>query len=192
MSIREDFGLISHRCNHCGKCCQRRGELSLTPLDVFNISQYIGITAKNFIKEYCDIGKGFDVCIRSNESTNRCIFFSRNLKGGSHCLIYDVRPMTCYLYPLKSRPESRNAFFIDSAAPCPTSDRKLTFSEYVLQNSNGRYSEDFIHYQRFCMAIGAYYSDKNGPSHSEMFEFLFYNSSAEEIKQKLNHYLFGK
>lgn len=74
MSIRKDFCVISHSCNHCGKCCQRRGELSLTPLDVFNISQYIGIKAKNFIDEYCDIRKGFDVCIRSNESNNKCIF----------------------------------------------------------------------------------------------------------------------
>ena len=192
MSKREDFGIISHECNHCGKCCQRRGELSLTPLDVFNISQYIGITTKNFIDEYCEIGNGFDVCIRSNESTNKCIFFSQDFEGGKHCLIYDVRPMTCYLYPLKSRPESRDAFFIDSAASCPISDENLTFSEYVLRNSKGRYSEDFTHYQKFCMAIGAFYSDRNSPSQAEMFKFLFYNSSAEEIKQKLNQYLFGK
>lgn len=119
-------------------------------------------------------------------------FLSHDSKDDNHCQIYNVRPMACYLYPLKSRPESRDAFFIDPAASCPISDEKLTFSEYVLQYSNGRYAEDFIHYQRFCMAIGAYYSDKNSPSQSEMFEFLFYNSSAEEIKQKLNHYLFSK
>lgn len=191
MSIRKELGIISHECNHCGKCCERRGELSLTPLEVFNISHYLRMSAKDFIYKYCDIGKGFDVCIRSNESNKKCVFFDHDFKDGNFCQIYKVRPMTCYLYPLKSRAESKNAFFLDSAAPCPTSSESLSFSEYVARSSGGRYDEDFTHYQRFCMAIGAFYSDKNSPSQTDMFEFLFYNNSAEEAKQKIEHYLFG-
>ena len=191
MSLRKDTGIISHSCNHCGKCCQRYGELSLTPLDVLHISNYLEMTSKDFIDRYCDVGKGFDVCIRTNESTKRCIFLGNDPSGCCYCQIYDVRPMTCYLYPLRSRLESKNAFFIDSIASCPTSGQSLTFSEFVSRNSNARYDEDFLHYQRFCMVIGAFYSDKNSPSEREMFEYLFYNSSAEEIHQKIQTYLFG-
>ena len=192
MSTRKDLGIISHKCNHCGKCCQRHGELSLTPLDVFNISHYLGISTKDFINKYCDYGKEFDVSIRTNESNKECIFFNQGFNGGKYCQIYDVRPMTCYLYPLKIRPESKNSFFLDSIAPCPTSGEKLTFFEFVEKNSGGRYSEDYTYYMRFCMAIGAFYGDSNSPSQSDMFEFLFYNSSAEEAKQKIDKYLFGE
>ena len=147
MSALNELSIITCDCSHCGNCCKRCGELSLTPLDVFNISHYLGMSAKEFIEKYCDIGKGFDVCIRSNESTKLCIFFTRDSENGNFCKIYEVRPRTCYLYPLKPRLESRDAFFIDSAATCPTSGDKMSFSEYVEKYSNGRYDEDFTHFQ---------------------------------------------
>ena len=193
MSIRKDLGIISHECNHCGKCCQRRGEVSLTPLDVYNISRYLQLTPKEFVESYCDIGNGFDVQIRcTNESDRTCIFFDRDINRSSYCRIYNVRPMTCYLYPLKSRPESKNSFFIDSSAHCPSSAQSMTFSEYVDKASNGRYAEDFEHHKKFCMAVGAFYSDRNSPSETAMFEFFFYNNSIEELKKKIDKYLFGK
>ena len=191
MSMRKDLGIISHECNHCGKCCKRRGEVSLTPLDVCNISKYLKITPRDFISNYCDIGNGFDVQLRTNESDKMCIFFNRKKDNNSYCRIYDVRPSACYLYPLKSRPENINSFFIDSLAPCPTSKESISISEYVQVNSNGRYAIDFDHYKKFCMSVGAFYSDRNGLSEDQMFEFLFYNDSPEELKQKLTHYLFG-
>ena len=194
MSLRKDLGLISCDCSRCGNCCQRRGiELSLTPLDVFNISHYLNISTKDFVEKYCDVGRDFDVRIRTIEFNKKCIFFTHDFeKGSCYCQIYDVRPMACYLYPLKSGLESKDSFFIDSGAPCPTSDKQISYSEYVERNSNGRYDEEFKHYKYFCMAIGAFYCDKNSPSLTEMFEYLFYNESAEEAKQKLVIYLFGK
>ncbi len=191
MSLPKELGFISHECNNCGNCC-RRGNLSLTPLDVYNISHYLELSTKDFLDRYCDTEKGFDVCVRIDDSTKKCIFFDPNFNQKGFCRIYDVRPMACYLYPLKFRPESKDSFFIDSAAPCPSTGKKMTFLEYVEKKSNGRYADDWKHYQRFCMAIGAFYSDEKTLSQSEMFEFLFYNNSAEEATQKLEHYLFGK
>lgn len=32
---------IKFKCDRCGKCCKHRGDIALTPMDVFQISKYL-------------------------------------------------------------------------------------------------------------------------------------------------------
>lgn len=192
MSKRKEISTLSHVCNHCGRCCINRGDISLTPLDVFNISQYLHMTTKDFIFKYCEIGEQFDVVIRAQGAFKRCVFLKIGSKGNNLCEIYKVRPMPCYLYPLQMRPEMLNLFSKDAAPYCSKSKKQIRIMEFVNKNSNGRYSNEYIYIKKFWRAINTYYSHPNGLSEEEMFEYFFYNSSVSEVMSKVDKYLSDK
>lgn len=190
-SKRKDCGnLINVSCNNCGMCCRNRGDISLTPLDVFNISQYLKMYPKDFINTYCVVGRYLDVKLKATEPFNSCIFLKNNSKGKTYCDIYSVRPMACYLYPLKMVEGSINEFRMDSADFCPTTKRGTPIVDYVRDKSSGRYKEEFVHIHRYLTALRLYYINPNGSSEQEMLEYFYYNESAEELKRKIDDFIF--
>ena len=173
-------------------CCRNRGDISLTPLDVMNISKYLKMSAKDFISKYCEIGEDLDVHIRATGMLHSCIFLNTNPSGKNKCDIYKVRPMACYLYPLKAVPEYLWVFRKDESPFCHSSKKSVKISEFVREKSNGRYESEFYHIDKFCRALTIYLNNARGKSEKEMIEYFYYNSTVEELDKKLDDYIFGR
>lgn len=95
------------KCKKCGKCCRKRyNQLVLTPMDVFVISRYLGITREKFLqtKTMKVIGKGLpEITLKTYGKEQECCFF--NKKNG--CEIHEVSPFQCYTYPIIPFDEER-------------------------------------------------------------------------------------
>lgn len=89
---------VNFECIRCGKCCKHRGDLALTPMDVFQISKFLRISCEEMVWKYTTLSHKHDFpqpLIQGKGSQNTCIFYQSN-----ECLIYPVRPAQCYLFPL--------------------------------------------------------------------------------------------
>ena len=144
---------------------------------------------KDFISTYCEVGEYLDVRIRSTGPFDACIFLKTNSKGKNYCDIYKVRPMACYLYPLKMVENSMHTFRIDSAPYCPTTKKGIAVADYVKEKSNGRFFQEYLHIRDFTNALYHYYTNPNGRTEQDMLEYFYYNESQEELEEKLNSFI---
>ena len=172
-------------CNSCGMCCRNRGDISLTPLDVLRMSQFLKMYPRDFIKVYCDIHPYLDVRLKVTGPFRSCVFLKTNPKGKNSCAIYKVRPMACYLYPLKMIENAPGYFTMDKADYCPTTKNGVPVADYVNDKSGGRYVDDFTHIHKFLRALNNYYIAPEGRTEQEMLEYFFYNDSEKEIENKI-------
>lgn len=193
MSNRKDPTVkIAHKCTQCGRCCIQRGDISLTPLDVFRIAHFLKMSTKDFISKYCDIGEYMDVHIRARGPLDSCMFLQAQhgtTNAKAKCTIYPVRPMACYLYPLRMANGIKNMFTVDKAPFCSRSKKTVPINEFVQNKSGGRYDEDCTHIQKFSSALEIYYDNPQGKSEIEMLEYFYYNNSAKEAEKKVDDFL---
>lgn len=184
MAKRRSPKTISHACNRCGNCCRRRGDIFLTPFDVLRISNHMKISCEEFIKQYCTRMNFIEVCLKTSGPEDECIFLTL-VSHCSACAIYDVRPMACYLFPLGS-PEF-NTFELHISPYCSTSEKAIPISEFVNNNSNSRYTQDFTNLQLFLKKLNHLEQHAQYGESDSLFAFLFYNNSTEkDILKKLH------
>ena len=185
---KEISNKIYHECSHCGKCCKNRGDISLTPLDVLNMSKYLTMSVKDFISKYCDLCEDHDVRLRVKGNNYACTFLQMFSNGRTSCEVYKVRPMACYLYPLRML-DYLNVFRTDEMAPCPKTKKAIPVKEFVDKKSNKRYEREFAHIQKFTRVLNMYLENPHGQSEQEAMEYFYYNSSEVEIEKKLDNYI---
>ena len=86
---------ISFKCNGCGDCCKHRGDIFLSPPDVYYICRYLKISVDTFMDTYAT-RNGIELCIKDKGDTERtCAFYGTQIG----CLIHPIKPKTCYMYP---------------------------------------------------------------------------------------------
>jgi len=83
-----------HYCIRCGGCCHFCFPIDFQKEELKKISNYLKISYKKLKKKYHMIPKGKDNCLKT--TTSPCPF----LTEPNHCQIYDMRPITCRLFPL--------------------------------------------------------------------------------------------
>lgn len=90
---------IRFACKQCGKCCIWEGWVSLYPMDIDRISQYLGISHKKFIEEYTihflERYVFTDSCqtipsLKLRRHKKGCIFLI-----DTKCEIHQVKPVVC-------------------------------------------------------------------------------------------------
>ena len=185
--IVED-GHISHSCKGCGLCCRQEKGIGVSPLDVLNISKLLRISPKDFISKYCIIQKDVDVRLATTGLFNECIFLHELSNGTYRCDIYDVRPMACYLYPLKMRETIPYFFHWENNPYCGRTKYPVSIKSFVEVKSKGRYEDELKHIQKM-YAVLERYLDVHDMSDKDMLEYLYYNDSVEEMESKLDKYL---
>jgi hypothetical protein len=79
------------QCQRCNACCQGYGGTSLTDADIVAIAEFIGVSPRRFLEDYCHVS-GNRVVIGQAEDGN-CHF----LKDG--CGIHPVKPRMCRAWP---------------------------------------------------------------------------------------------
>lgn len=98
MSINNKYMLLNQKtCELCIRKCCYTEPIFLTQYDINRIKQKTGLSENEFVERK----KGYEKPIklmRLNKD-GECIFFDKN-KEGKNCLIYNIRPVDCQLFPL--------------------------------------------------------------------------------------------
>ncbi|MDR2744854.1 MAG: YkgJ family cysteine cluster protein [Desulfovibrio sp.] len=81
------------RCRMCGRCCEGRGGIVVSPEDIARLSAFLHLASEEFIARYGERSGG-KVKIRAGD-TDCCIFFTR--KEG--CTVHGVKPAVCRAWP---------------------------------------------------------------------------------------------
>ncbi len=104
-------------CTICDKCCINRGDIKIMPLNVIEISRYLGISKQQFLDMYTSKveDEPLEIVIKSKGNKHRCIF---NNEKDFKCNIHDVEPMQCVTFPLIPIDIKRDIFFNQDTCVC--------------------------------------------------------------------------
>ena len=131
-------------CNLCNKCCVYRGDIRLTPVNVCEISAFLGLSNKEFVEEYTDRLKGdlFELVLKTKGDKKQCILYDEK---SQKCLIHKVKPLQCVMFPLY--PESiKQNFFINSGQCISNEFEAITIDKWL--NGNG---DIYNRHKEFCL-----------------------------------------
>ncbi len=102
-------------CTQCANCC-RVPEVGITDRDVENLTKFLGVTLKEFHRDYADRNTEGELILKRTDAG--CVFL-----GGNLCTVYEARPRNCANFPHLIRGEgsiaSRMWVLVDRAAYCP-------------------------------------------------------------------------
>lgn len=144
---------ISFECKRCGKCCRRRGDLPITPMELVLYCNYFNMTAQQFLDEYANIerapGELPKVFLKhKGDEKKTCIFFEEE-KG---CTINPIKPAICYLFPFFQNFFSDNKTLIQ-VTPCVieslSNGKKEKISDLIEKASCGRYGKEKINMKKY-------------------------------------------
>lgn len=133
---------MDFKCDRCGKCCKHRGDLALTPMDIFKISQHLNMSCEETVKKYTRLSHRHNfpqIVLLSEGKQDTCVFYSKNC-----CKIYPVRPSQCYLFPLillTSLSDPNPKFSIQKCYSKTRSEEQIPVQDWISQSS-GRFASE--------------------------------------------------
>lgn len=166
------------KCNRCGQCCKKRGDLLLIPMDIYYICKHLQISVKELMEEHVYEEESVfpKLYIKSKGDEERtCIFYDKHVG----CKIYEVRPIACYRFPFYEYPVCSGEFWVEDI-PCVQNQRKDTNGtgiEEIVQSSSKRYLPEKQLIERFVKMMNMACSKLENAKEKE--------KKAEWIKQKL-------
>jgi Fe-S-cluster containining protein len=98
-------------CRLCGDCCKGYGGTFVSRQDIEAISRYIGIDARQFVAEYCQLSGKKPVL--AQRSDGYCIFWDKL------CTIHPVKPQMCKRWPFLKSLLADSANWQIMADSCP-------------------------------------------------------------------------
>ena len=119
-------------CILCEKCCEYRGDIKITPINVLEISNFLNISIDEFLNKYTEEVEGEEpeIVIKGIGKKQECIFNDRNTYK---CKINPVKPMQCVVFPLVPF-DVKNDLFINSNS-CPIKyNKKVKVDKWVNGN----------------------------------------------------------
>lgn len=122
-------------CKMCGKCCEGKGGIVLSPKDIVRLCAYFGISEKDVLARYTEMLGGKNM-LKCGED-NFCIFF----KAGKGCLIHQARPDVCRAWPFFRGNLVDEVSFAMAKEDCPGMARGVEHS--VFAHEGYRYLQDY-------------------------------------------------
>ncbi len=121
-------------CTLCEKCCEYRGDIKITPINVLEISKFLKIPINEFLNKYTEEVKGEEpeIVIKGIGEKKECIF---NNRENYKCQINRVKPMQCVVFPLVPVDIKRD-LFINSKACKIESDKQTSVDKWINGNHN--------------------------------------------------------
>ena len=149
MEEKELLGLKSKsnlNCKICDKCCEYRGDIKITPINVLEISKYLKISIDEFLEKYTEPAPNEEpeIVIKGVGEKRYCIFNDRQT---FKCKIHDVEPMQCLVFPLVPWDLEKN-LFINSNACVLKDDKKIKVDKW-LNDNNKIYKKNKFIYQKW-------------------------------------------
>ncbi len=135
---------VNIACKICDKCCEYRGDIKITSINVCMISKFLGISTSEFINNYThDVEGEFpEIAINGIGEKRICVF---NDRSTNKCTIHKVRPMQCAMFPLV--PENLNQDFFINSGDCVYDNQKKMKIKKFLGGKHGiymRYKDFYI------------------------------------------------
>lgn len=99
MTVDLDASFKFH-CTQCGKCCEHRDDIILSPMDIFRMSKELKLTPTEFSLQYCRVNIGPTsrmpiVTLQPVGSNDRCPLLKNH-----KCIVHNVKPSVCAMFPL--------------------------------------------------------------------------------------------
>lgn len=137
MDEKELLGLNSKttlHCTICDKCCEYRGDIKITPINVLEISRFLKISIRDFLEKYTEfaLNEEPERVIKAVGEKKRCVF---NDTETFQCKIHKVEPMQCLVFPLVPWDLNQD-LFINSNQCVLKNDKKIKVKKWL--NGNHR------------------------------------------------------
>lgn len=135
---------MNFQCKRCGKCCKHRGDVLLTPMDIFHIAKLKDVTCKEVVEKFTQLrtsqgDKYPRLVVRARDPQMTCVFYDKRIG----CTIYPVRPIACSLFPLM--PVTEDKFSIQYCNGVNQRDgEKVNIIDWIQENSTRYESEKGI------------------------------------------------
>lgn len=126
-------------CTLCDKCCEYRGDIKITPINVLEISKFLKISINEFLNKYTEEVKGEEpeIVIKGIGEKKECIF---NNRENYKCQINRVKPMQCVVFPLVPVDIKRDLFI--NTGECKVDTKKFTTVKKWINGSNNNYKRN--------------------------------------------------
>jgi len=123
---------VNLNCTLCEKCCEYRGDIKITPINVLQISKFLKISIDDFLEQYTEkvIGEEPEIVIKGIGDRKYCIF---NNRENYRCKIHKVKPMQCVVFPLVPVDLKRD-LFINTNGCVLKNDKKTTVDKWLNGN----------------------------------------------------------
>lgn len=121
-------------CNMCDKCCVYRGDIRLTPVNVYEISKFLKIDIKTFLDKYTDRvnGQEPELVLKTVGDKRQCILYDTD---NTRCGIHSVKPMQCVMFPLVPVDLNKDQFYNSEQCGLKV-DKPITVDKWI--NGNNR------------------------------------------------------
>ena len=180
---------VKLNCPLCEKCCEYRGDIKITPINVLEISKFLNISIEEFIEKYTEEVKGEEPerVIKGVGDKNYCIFNDRN---NYKCKIHIVKPMQCVIFPLMPVDLSRDLFI--NTNRCVVANDKYTTVDKWVNGNNKIYAKNkkvYIKWIDLMEEIQPWWKIMNQEKKEEIKKILFfkYDMKKNFEKQVLNN-----
>lgn len=91
-------------CNRCGHCCKGDGLVEVGSAEVARMSEYLGLTRKQFLAQYTRPGRpGHYWLIDQKNEEKWCIFLFMDETGKYGCQVNPAKPDQCGTFPAEWR-----------------------------------------------------------------------------------------
>ena len=124
---------VNLNCTLCEKCCEYRGDIKITPINVLKISKFLKISIDEFLEKYTVEVKGEEpeIVIKGVGDRSYCIF---NDRSNYKCQIHKVKPMQCVVFPLVPVDLKRD-LFVNTNGCVLKNDKKTTVDKWINGNN---------------------------------------------------------
>ena len=176
-------------CILCEKCCEYRGDIKITPINVLEISKFLNISIDEFLEKYTEEVKGEEpeIVIKGIGEKRECIFNDRKTYK---CMINSVKPMQCVVFPLVPF-DVRNDLFINTNA-CPVPSNKMIKVDKWVNGNHKIYSKNkevYIRWVKLMEEIGPIWKSFSKEKQDNIKKILFreYDTKKNYRKQVLEN-----
>lgn len=171
-------------CNMCDKCCIYRGDIRLTPVNVYKISKYLKIDIKTFLENYTDKleNQEPELVLKTTGDKKQCILYDNKNKK---CGIHSVKPMQCVMFPLVPV-DLKNDKFYNSQQCVLKNPEKITVDKWINGNNkiyskNKEICMEWISFIEWIQYMWRYVKEKDK---NTIYKVLFENYHKYEINIK--------
>lgn len=129
---------INIDCHLCDKCCEYRGNIKITPINVLQISKYLKIKPEDFLSQYTlTIENSPEIVIKGIGEKRVCIF---NNRENNKCTIQKVKPVQCVVFPLVPVDIYNDLFF--NSNQCSVKSKKVMTVDKWLNGNHNIYNKN--------------------------------------------------
>lgn len=182
MKIGVDDSFPFH-CTMCGKCCINREDILLNPEDLFRISDFLHLTPKEVVEQYCEAYIGDTsrmpiVRLKPQGTVKRCPFLK-----DQKCSIQEAKPTVCALFPIgrciciqKDQASGDNTpeiQYLFSDPGCGNTSESHTVREWLTNYGIPVQDPFFSHWQHIMLAVGGYIRKSEAISPQPVLEAIW-------------------